>query len=192
MKVNDRPARRTYVQACTSFNSGTSGGTPLVEQWGYNGFEPFTRDVYRVKRDIFDKSLQEHLGDVAERNKPESGLFFWYVHSCTDCMESSPLKFVAGMSGCRSCNDRTNGVKLLLDPDGDGKVIRKNLFDQSVLEWSLSLPGTSWLLNGQKSANVRLLMDARRDDARSAEDVEREKSGNRLCMHENIWNPVSY
>jgi len=52
----------------------------LVERWGYGGFETFTRKVssiYRVKRDMFDKALQMHLGDMAEWSKPESGLFFW-------------------------------------------------------------------------------------------------------------------
>ena len=56
----------------------------LTERWGYTGFETFTRNVsnvYRTKRDIFDKALQEHLGDIAEWTKPESGLFFWYVCS---------------------------------------------------------------------------------------------------------------
>lgn len=54
----------------------------LVEQWGFDGFDTFTRNVsniYKTQRDMFDKALQEHLADVAEWNKPESGIFFWYV-----------------------------------------------------------------------------------------------------------------
>ncbi|KAH0832989.1 pyridoxal phosphate-dependent transferase [Lanmaoa asiatica] len=52
----------------------------LMEQWGYDGLKTFTRNVsniYRTKRDIFDKALQEHMADLAEWSKPESGMFFW-------------------------------------------------------------------------------------------------------------------
>lgn len=62
----------------------------LLERWGYDGFETYARNVsnvYKAKRDIFDKALQEHLGDVAEWSTPESGMFFWYVRPCSDCME---------------------------------------------------------------------------------------------------------
>ena len=68
----------------------------LVEQWGYDGFEIFTRnvsDIYRTKRDIFDRALREHLGDFAEWTKPESGMFFWYVHP-SDPLESSIFTLV--------------------------------------------------------------------------------------------------
>jgi len=99
----------------------------LVEQWGYDGFDTFTRnvsDIYKTKRDMFDKALQEHLGDLAEWNTPESGIFFW--------------------------------VKLLLGPGGDGDIDTEKLLTKGFQHGILVLPGTSSLPNERKSAHVRL------------------------------------
>ncbi|KAF9223812.1 PLP-dependent transferase [Gyrodon lividus] len=100
----------------------------LVEPWGYDGFEAFTRNVsnfYKKKRNIFEEALQEHLGDVAEWSTPESGLFFW--------------------------------VKLLLKPHGDGESDSNDLIaSKAFRNGVIALPGTVFLPNGQKSAYVRL------------------------------------
>jgi len=98
----------------------------LVNQWGYDGFETFTRkvsSVYRTKRDRFDKALKEHLGDVAEWSKPESGLFFW--------------------------------IKPLLD-NGSGESDTEKLVSKGMKNGVLVLPGACTFPNGQKSAHVRL------------------------------------
>jgi len=53
----------------------------LAEKWGYTGFLTHTEVVaefYREKRDVFQKALQTHLGDLAEWRTPEAGMFFWF------------------------------------------------------------------------------------------------------------------
>ncbi|KIJ60401.1 hypothetical protein HYDPIDRAFT_190072 [Hydnomerulius pinastri MD-312] len=100
----------------------------LVEPWGYDGFETFTRNVsnfYKTKRDIFEKALRQHLGDVAEWSTPESGLFFW--------------------------------VKLVLKPHGDGESDSDDLISTKAFQNGvIALPGTVFLPNGRKSAYVRM------------------------------------
>lgn len=107
--MGERQTGSTNLQASSLVQTKVP---PLVEQWGYDGFEISTRNVcsvYGTKRDIFDEELQEHPGDVAEDvakwNKAESGLFSCCVYSCSDCMESSPFQILGeGPSGCGSCN----------------------------------------------------------------------------------------
>ena len=56
----------------------------LAEKWGYTGFLLHTEVVaefYKEKRDVFQKALETHLGDIAEWRTPEAGMFFWYVFS---------------------------------------------------------------------------------------------------------------
>ena len=52
----------------------------LISSWGYDGFRKHTEEVsnlYRVKRDIFEKVMKRHLEGLADWDTPEAGMFFW-------------------------------------------------------------------------------------------------------------------
>ena len=54
----------------------------LFNAWGYNTFLEHARRVanlYREKRDVFERAMQKHLTGLAEWVPPEAGMFYWYV-----------------------------------------------------------------------------------------------------------------
>ncbi|KAF8554446.1 hypothetical protein OG21DRAFT_1508883 [Imleria badia] len=64
-------SRRSYRRECVSERqTGSLNLQYLVDMTASKCVH------YKIKRDIFNKALQEHLGDVEARNKPSLGLFF--------------------------------------------------------------------------------------------------------------------
>jgi tryptophan aminotransferase len=52
----------------------------LLASWGYDGFRKHTESVselYREKRDIFERAMKKHLDGLADWVSPEAGMFFW-------------------------------------------------------------------------------------------------------------------
>ena len=52
----------------------------LLDSWGYDGFKKHTQTVaelYREKRDVFQRAMTKRLSDLAEWSPPEAGMFFW-------------------------------------------------------------------------------------------------------------------
>lgn len=54
----------------------------LFNAWGYDTFLEHARRVanlYKEKRDVFERAMQKHLTGLAEWVPPEAGMFYWYV-----------------------------------------------------------------------------------------------------------------
>lgn len=109
------------------------------------GFKENCRTVsqfYKERRDVFEAALNKHLGGMIEYTSPVSGMFLWF--------------------------------KLLIPPPADdptategdsAELIRTKAFEAGVL----ALPGTSFFVNGGRSAYVRasfsMLNDEDTDEA---------------------------
>ena len=55
----------------------------LLDSWGYDNYKIHTQAVshfYREKRDVFEKYMKKHLEGLAEWDRPEAGMFFWWVY----------------------------------------------------------------------------------------------------------------
>ncbi|TFK92697.1 PLP-dependent transferase [Polyporus arcularius HHB13444] len=53
----------------------------LLDSWGYDNFKTHTHTVsqfYREKRDVFEKYMKKYLDGLAEWDRPEAGMFFWF------------------------------------------------------------------------------------------------------------------
>ena len=135
----------------------------LLTSWGHDSFLAHTRtasQLYRRKRDVFERGLKKHLEGLAEWTSPEAGMFVW-------CVVSIPLSLGSRLTVPR--------FKLLLKSpnssadelsSGDSEaIIRTNALERGVL----ALPGTVFLPNGRKTAYVRasfsLVSEAEVDEA---------------------------
>ena len=64
----------------------------LLTSWGYDSFLAHTRtasQLYRRRRDVFERGLKKHLEGLAEWTSPEAGMFVW-------CVVSIPLSLAPG------------------------------------------------------------------------------------------------
>ncbi|KIM33517.1 hypothetical protein M408DRAFT_326211 [Serendipita vermifera MAFF 305830] len=100
----------------------------LLSDWGYEAFFEHSRQVsefYRVKRDIFLKSLEKHMTGLAEWTVPDAGMFFW-------------MKLLLPETATA--------------PDGDSEeVIRQQALKAGVL----ALPGKCFFADGRTTPYVR-------------------------------------
>ncbi|KAF5349796.1 hypothetical protein D9758_010181 [Tetrapyrgos nigripes] len=108
----------------------------LLSKWGYDAFYSHTKSVsefYGQKRDIFEAAMKRHLEGLAEWQRPEAGMFFWFKLLVPDSKASANTD-AAGAS----------------EPDSKA-LIEGAAYANGVL----ALPGTVFLPNGGKSGYVR-------------------------------------